>query len=118
MLLLREILVTKVMVLLCAFSFSTGSLGAGSYPLSYVYSGYYYWDTGMLYTQTVHGDYWSSSIASSTYSYRLAIYSTRLIKADSGNKRNGRALRCQIDMLSLIRSALPNRHIYCCYSEE
>ena len=48
----------------------------------------------MLYTQTVHGDYWSSSIASSTYSYRLAIYSTRLIKADSGNKRNGRALRC------------------------
>ena len=76
------------------FFLSTGSLGARSYPLSYVYSGYYYWATGRLYNQTLNGYYWSSSIASSTGSYRLGMDSTRLVKADSANKRNGRAMRC------------------------
>ncbi|MBR3233282.1 hypothetical protein IKG12_00245, partial [Candidatus Saccharibacteria bacterium] len=73
---------------------STGSLGARSYPLSYVYSGYYYWATGRLYYQTLNGHYWSSSIVSSTTSYILLMYSTRLIKAYSNNKRFGFALRC------------------------
>ena len=73
---------------------STGSLGARSYPLSYVYSGYYYWVTGRLYYQTLIGDYWSSSIVSSTNSYNLNMGSTRLLKANSVNKRLGYALRC------------------------
>ncbi|MBR3233700.1 hypothetical protein IKG12_02470, partial [Candidatus Saccharibacteria bacterium] len=73
---------------------STGSLGARSYPLSYVYSGYYYWGTGRLYNQTLIGRYWSSSIVSSTDSYYLYMDSTRLIKAYSTNKRFGFALRC------------------------
>ena len=76
------------------FFFSTGSLGAGSYPLSYVYSGRYYWDTGRLYRQAVEGGYWSSSIVRSTNSYNLYMNNTRLIKADSNNKRSGFALRC------------------------
>ncbi|MBR3233787.1 hypothetical protein IKG12_02940 [Candidatus Saccharibacteria bacterium] len=50
----------------------------------------------MLYTQTVDGNYWSSSIASSASSYRLLMYNSRLVKADSGNKRCGRSLRCTI----------------------
>ena len=82
------------MVLPCAFSISTGSLGARSYPLSYVYSGTYYWGLGRLYYQAVDGRDWSSSIDSSTNSYRLYMNNTRLIKADGTNKRNGHALRC------------------------
>ena len=78
----------------CIPPYSTGSLGARSYPLSYVYSGSYYWDTGRLYYQTLRGAYWSSSIVSSTDSYYLYMYSTRLIKAGSFNKRLGVALRC------------------------
>ena len=81
-------------VMALRFFLSTGSLGARSYPLSYVLSGIYYWDTGMLYTQTVDGNYWSSSIASSASSYRLLMYNPRLVKANSGNKRYGLALRC------------------------
>ena len=84
----------NIMVVQCAVSIiSTGSLGARSYPLSYVYSGYY-WFTGRLYTQSVGGYYWSSSIVSSTNSYDLDMGSTRLFKAYSGNKRVGYALRC------------------------
>ena len=81
------------------YYFSIGSLGARSYPLSYVYSGYYYWDTGRLYFQTVGGYYWSSSIVSSTDSYALNMNSTRLVKARSDNKRIGFALRCIVDSI-------------------
>ena len=75
---------------------ASGNKNARSYPLSYVYSGSYYWGTGRLYLQTVYGYYWSSSIVSSTDSYRLDMSSTRLIKAYSNNKRIGYALRCVI----------------------
>ena len=105
MLLLRKILATKAMVLPCAFSISTGSLGVRSYPLSYVYSGYYYWGTGRLYYQTLYGAYWSSSIVSSTNSYDLYMYSTRLIKANSANKRSGSALRCMAKLYTNLVSA-------------
>ena len=72
----------------------TGSLGARSYPLSYVYSGRYYWDTGRLYGQTIYGLYWSSSIANNSNNYGLHMASTRLIKANTNDKRSGNALRC------------------------
>ena len=105
MLLLRKILATKAMVLPCAFSISTGSLGAISYPLSYVYSGTYYWGTGRLYDQSLYGHYWSSSIVSSANSYRLRMNSTRLIKANSYNKRIGFALRCMAKLYTNLVSA-------------
>ena len=79
--------------------FSTGSLGARSYPLSYVYPGYYYWGTGRLYRQSLSGVYWSSTIYHSSDSYRLGIDDSRLIKTHTGNKREGRALRCVVRLI-------------------
>ena len=73
---------------------STGSLGARSYPLSYVYSGRYYWELGRLYFQTMFGNYWSSSIVRSINSYNLGMGGTRLTKTDNNNKRIGCNLRC------------------------
>ena len=64
-----------------------------SYPIAYVYSGNYYWDTGRLYTQTVNSYYWSSSIVSSSHSYTLYMYNAHFIKANNNNKRSGIALR-------------------------
>ena len=81
-------------VMALRFFLPTGSLGARSYPLSYVYSGYYYWGTGMLYHQTTFGYYWSSNVHSSAAGYRLDMNSTRLIKASTSNMRGGFALRC------------------------
>ena len=78
------------------FFLSTGSLGARSYPLSYVYSGYYYWATGRLYNQTLGGLYWSSTIYNSSSSYRLTMDGSSLAKAYAHNKRVGNALRCTI----------------------
>ena len=83
----------------------SGSKNARSYPSSYVYSGVYYWDTGRLYGQTVNGGYWSSSIVSSTDSYDLYMDNTRLIKANSHNKRSGRPLRCVTSLYTNLVSA-------------
>ena len=84
----------------------SGSRGARRYPLSYVKSGQYYWDTGRLYLQTLDGRYWSSSIVSSTHSYDLHMYSTRLVKAGSYNKRIGDALR----FVTSLRTNLVSAH--------
>ena len=65
-----------------------------SYPLSYVYSGSYYWLTGRLYYQTNDGYYWSSGIVSSTVAYRLRTWSSVVRPAESSNKAVGSALRC------------------------
>ena len=81
------------------FLFSTGSLGARSYPLSYVNSGAYAWSTGRLYYQTSGGYGWSSSIAGDTAGYYLAIGSTRLEKARITNKRLGHFLRCLLNSI-------------------
>ena len=105
MLLLRKILATKAMVLQCAFSISTGSLGARSYPLSYVYPGLYYWGTGRLYYQALYGGYWSSTIYNSSDSYSLVMTGSRLIKAGTNNKRLGSALRCMAKLYTNLVSA-------------
>ena len=86
-------------VMALRFFLSTGSLGARSYPLSYVYSGYYFWLTGMLYDQTGGGRYWPSSISNSNYSFDLHIENTRLVKSGGGNKRIGFSLRCAIRLV-------------------
>ena len=64
--------------------------------MSYVRSGYYYWDTGRFYHQTVLGGYWSSSQVRSTSNYNLYVDSGKLIRANSNNKRLGRSMRCVI----------------------
>ena len=74
----------------------SGNRSARSYPLSYVYSGFYFWDAGRFFLQTLNGYYWSSSIYNSNLSYRMSMYSINLIKANSNDKRLGLALRCVI----------------------
>ena len=71
-----------------------GSKNARSYPLSYVYSGYYNWATGRLYRQALHDNYWSSTIYSSSFSYHLHMTGSRLVKANTNTKHFGYALRC------------------------
>ena len=73
---------------------ASGSRNASSYPLSYVYSGIYYWATGRLYNQAVYSYYWSSTIYNSFYSYRLGMNGSHLFKVDTFNKRFGITLRC------------------------
>ena len=65
-----------------------------SYPLSYVYSGFYYWVTGRLYHQSVFGDYWSSTIVNGLDSFRLYLSSDIVRTANSFNKSIGFNLRC------------------------
>ena len=75
---------------------STGSLGARSYPLSYVYTGYYYWGTGRLYDQAIAGRYWSPSIKNNIHGYYQSMNSINLVVANDTNKRCGLTLRCTV----------------------
>ncbi|MBQ3325890.1 hypothetical protein IJG79_01950 [Candidatus Saccharibacteria bacterium] len=65
-----------------------------SYPLDYVYSGFYYWYTGRLYRQGSNAYLWSSTIVSSTNAYSLHTWSTAVQPAESNTKVLGIALRC------------------------
>ena len=65
-----------------------------SYPLSYIFSGEYYWDMGRSYNQTLTGLYWSSTMSSAIYNFRLYTNGIRLFKTSGGDKRDGLALRC------------------------
>ncbi|MBQ3309670.1 hypothetical protein IJG78_03270 [Candidatus Saccharibacteria bacterium] len=74
-------------------TYSTGSTKARRYPLSYIYSGYYYWgDGGYLGTQGTYGDFWSNLANSSTHAHSSYINSSTLTHGTS-NKANGYALR-------------------------
>ena len=69
-----------------------------SYPFSYVYSGYYYWNTGRLYLQSKNGLYWSSTVVSSNVAYRLNTWSSVVNPADTSSKAVGSTLRCDFDI--------------------
>ena len=71
-----------------------GSNGLRSYPLDYVYSGIYLWNTGRLYFQGNVAYLWSSTIVSSTSAYSLHTWSTGVRPAVSDLKAYGFALRC------------------------
>ena len=71
-----------------------GGTGVHTYPLDYVDSGRYYWDTGRLYNQGNVALLWSSTIVSSTDAYSLYTWSTAVRPAESVNKARGNALRC------------------------
>ena len=73
---------------------ATDAIKVKSYPFSYVYSGYYRWDTGRLYGQSNYGNYWSSTVVSSTSAYILYTWSSGVRPAHTGNKANGGAVRC------------------------
>ena len=64
--------------------------------MSYVRSGYYYWnDIGKLYYQTASGLYWPSSIYDRFNSYGLNMNNTRLVKTNTVNKHYGSSLHCK-----------------------
>ncbi|MBR3233443.1 hypothetical protein IKG12_01095 [Candidatus Saccharibacteria bacterium] len=92
---------------------STGSLGARSYPLSYVKSGVYYWELGRLYHQTLESAYWSSSIYDGYGSYRLVMNDARLIEAGANNKRYGFTLHCVVDSILTSSHNAEETHFSC-----
>ncbi|MBR3204260.1 hypothetical protein IKF81_01080, partial [Candidatus Saccharibacteria bacterium] len=73
---------------------STSSLNAQKTPLSLVYSGYYYWVNGTLYTRGLRGYFWSSTPYSAAGAHYLTFYSTRLIPQGGDVKISGFTVRC------------------------
>ena len=67
-----------------------------SYPFSYIHSGSFNLHTGMLYNMGPNGGYyWSSTIESSTNSYRMTINKNPVLSPSIfDQKRAGLALRC------------------------
>ncbi len=77
-----------------ATRFSYYSTGARRYPLSYVYSGLYYWGNGGLFHQNSNGRWWSTTAYSDSGAYYLYMDSSGLHPQSNINKANGLALRC------------------------
>ena len=73
---------------------AAGATKIKSYPLSYVYSGLYLWNTGRLYLQSNSGFYWSSTVVSSTNAYSLDTWSSGVRPAYTRSKADGYAVRC------------------------
>ena len=73
---------------------SSGSTGARRYPLSYVFSGRYYWGSGTLYYQDSGGYWWSTAAYSGSNAYYLGMDSSNLGPQSNANKAYGFALRC------------------------
>ncbi|MBR5408742.1 hypothetical protein IK112_02220 [Candidatus Saccharibacteria bacterium] len=64
------------------------------YPLSYVFSGHYYWDDGNLYAQEASGLWWSDVAYSDTNAHFLHMAGNYLNPQDNTVKDDGIALRC------------------------
>ena len=77
---------------------TTGQVIVRSYPFSYVYTGYFYWGKGRLYSQGDRGSYWPSTINSSTGAYLLNTWPTGVDPAATGSKAVGVALRCDCEI--------------------
>ncbi|MBR5408860.1 hypothetical protein IK112_02860 [Candidatus Saccharibacteria bacterium] len=67
---------------------------ARRYPLSYVFSGYYYWGDGYLDRQDSYGYWWSTAAYSDSGAYYLYMNSSGLYPQSNANKAYGFALRC------------------------
>ena len=65
-----------------------------SFPLSFLRSGYYNYDTGNLNNRGSRGYFWSSFANSTANSRGLGFYSTYLYPQNDYNKGNGFAVRC------------------------
>ncbi|MBR5408551.1 hypothetical protein IK112_01220, partial [Candidatus Saccharibacteria bacterium] len=70
------------------------SIHARRYPLSYVYSGYYYWGDGYLYYQGSYGGWWSTTATSDSSAYNLGMASSYLDPQLNSSKAGGVSLRC------------------------
>ena len=65
-----------------------------SYPLSYIKSGFFRWNFGLLYYASLNGFYWSPTVYDSSISYRFSFDATNLAVANLVDKKSGQALRC------------------------
>ena len=72
-----------------------------SYPFSYVYSGYYYWNKGRLYRQTSTGYYWSSTNGSGVSVFLMSTWSGEVRRANVDSKLRGQAFRCSLILAKL-----------------
>ena len=72
---------------------NAGTTKAMSYPVEFIRSGQYDWNTGKLYNQNSTGTYWTVTNYSSDAAYRNEIYLGRF-NIYQLDKRNGYALRC------------------------
>ena len=73
---------------------ATGSTNARRYPLSFVFSGDYYWNNGQLYSQGVASRWWSTTATASDTARRLGMVATGLGPQSVDNKLHGFTLRC------------------------
>ena len=65
-----------------------------SQPLSFLRSGYYYWQTASRYNRGSSGSYWESRIGSVTYANSLYFYSSYLNPQDNDSRGDGFSVRC------------------------
>ena len=68
--------------------------GILSNPLSFLRSGYFYWNYAGLNNRGGHGYYWSLRSANTTNSNSLYFYGTNLSPQSNSNRGNGFAVRC------------------------
>ncbi len=87
------------------------SIKARQYPLSYVFSGYYYWGNGYLYYQDSSGGWWSTAANGDSNAYSLAMNSSNLYLQGSNGKARGFALRC-ISFYSIFSRRYPLSYVY------
>ncbi|MBR5408770.1 hypothetical protein IK112_02360 [Candidatus Saccharibacteria bacterium] len=78
-----------------ATRFSFYSTGARRYPLSYVWPGYYFWNTGTAYEQNGNGVWWSNTSRDNETAYVLNVQgASALIPQYYSNRNAGFSLRC------------------------
>ena len=70
------------------------SIKARRYPLSYVFSGYYYWGNGNLTNPDSVGYWWSTAANSDSNAYHVLMHSSALNPQSNANKALGFTLRC------------------------
>ena len=75
-------------------SSANGSRALRSFPLSIVFSGYYYWVNGGLSSRGTYGYYWSSTPYALTRAHYLNFNSTGVNPQNGYNKTFGLAVRC------------------------
>ena len=73
---------------------NTGSIAGRSYPLSYIYSGYYYWGSGKLSNLGGFGGWWSTTIKAEGSAYGLRIDEGGIYADVYYNMNVGFPLRC------------------------
>ena len=72
----------------------SGSRAMRSYPISYIFNGFLYWNVGRLFAQDVHGYYVYSTNRSPGSVYRYRIYPSSFNFASTDGKLDGGAVRC------------------------